>query len=404
MNISSRLTSGLAALALTATTAHLSGAKAPTKTSAGFELSVNSIMRGPKLVGYPPTGLRWSGDSTRLYFEWRRPGDDEAFTYVVSRDGGEPKKLSDAERRNAPPVNGVWDKARRRVLFVDQGDIALVDSVAGTRRDITRTTGSESNPRWARNESAITFVRENNLYIVPLDSGAIEQLTDIAPKKRDPRKTDSQEFVKAEEQKLIEHTRVEAEKKKKAEEKDKARALTKFELADRQSANDIRLSPDGTHAFLVVSERADTSKRPNVPNYVTESSYTEDIPARTYVGDAQDKRTLVVMNLRTGTSQTADAEFAKGRAHRWGMPQITEDGSIAVAHVRSDDNKDRWLVAVDAETGKSRVLDVLHDAAWVRELGGFGPNDPSFGFLPDQKHLWFLSERDGWMHLYTLDV
>src|SRR6266536_2516410 len=59
---------------------------------------------------------------------------------------------------------------------------------------------------------------------------------------------------------------------------------------------------------------------------------------------------------------------------------------------------------VDAETGKTRVLDVLHDTAWVRELGGFGPNDGSFGFMPDQKHLWFLSERDAWMHLYTVDA
>ena len=25
-------------------------------------------------------------------------------------------------------------------------------------------------------------------------------------------------------------------------------------------------------------------------------------------------------------------------------------------------------------------------------------------FLPDNKRMWFLSERDGWMHLYTLDV
>src|SRR5207249_7618004 len=59
-----------------------------------------------------------------------------------------------------------------------------------------------------------------------------------------------------------------------------------------------------------------SSKRPNVANYVTESSYTEDIPARTYVGDAQDKRMLVVMNLHTGKSQTVDGEFAKGRSVR----------------------------------------------------------------------------------------
>jgi dipeptidyl aminopeptidase/acylaminoacyl peptidase len=424
MHIPVRASSWLAALALVATTAHLAGAPAPgrakaAKTAGGFELTVDSIMRGPKLVGYPPSGLRWSGDSSRLYFEWRQAGDDEASTWVVPRDGGPPRKLTDEERRGAPPVGGRWDKMHRRVLFVDRGDIVLLDTVAGTRRQITRTTGNEANPRWARRESAVTFTRDNNLFIVPLESGEIAQLTDVQPRKRDPRDTDSQKFVKAEETKLIEHTRIEAEKKKRAEEKDKARALPKFELADRQSATDLQLSPDGKHVFVLVVERSDTAKRPNVPNYVTESSYTEDIPARTFVGDAQDNRFLVAMNLDTGTSVTAEAPDAGAKdtkdakdtkeketkpARRWGMALLSEDGALAVAHVRAANNKDRWLVAVDPETGKVRVLDTLHDDAWVREAGGFGPVDPSYGLLPDQKHVWFLSERDGWMHLYTVDA
>ena len=386
--------------AIVAAVVPLAGAPGP------FALTVDSIMRGPKLVGYPQTGLRWSGDSARLYFEWRRPGDDEAATWVVDRDGHGLRRLTDDERRGAPPVAGAWDRAHRRVLFVDQGDIVLVDSVANTRRSITRTTGAESSPRWARHESAVTFVRDNNLFLLTLDgaSGGVTQLTDVGPRKRDPRDTDSQKFIKAEEQKLIEHTRIEAEKKKKAEDKEKAHALPKYELADRQSATDLQLAPDDKHVFIVVTERADTSKRPNVPNYVTESSYTEDIPARTYVGDSQDKRTLVVMNLETGKTVAAASKFAESRDVRWGMPQMSEDGAVAVAHVRAGDNKDRWLVAVDPESGAARVIDALHDEAWVREVGGFGPNDPSFGWLADQKHVWFLSERDGWMHLYTVDA
>src|SRR5262249_8176935 len=160
--------------------------------------------------------------------------------------------------------------------------------------------------RWARNDTTVTFVRENNLFAVPLDRGDIEQLTDVGPRKRDPRETDSQKFIKTEEDTLIEHTRVEAEKKKRKEEKDKASGLPKYELADRQTAPDLQLAPDGKHVFIIVSERSEAAKRPNVPNYVTDSSYTEDIPARTFVGDAQDKRTLVVLNLDTGKSATAD--------------------------------------------------------------------------------------------------
>ena len=89
MHIPSRVACGLAALAVIAGTAHPATKAVP--AAGGFELTVDSIMRGPKLVGYPPTGLRWSGDSSRLYFEWRRPEDEEASTWVVGREGGQPR-------------------------------------------------------------------------------------------------------------------------------------------------------------------------------------------------------------------------------------------------------------------------------------------------------------------------
>ena len=374
-------------------------------------------MRGPKLVGYPPTGLRWSGDSSRLYFEWRQAGDDEPSTWVVARDGGQPRKLTDEERRSAPPVNGRWDKAHRRVLFVDRGDIVLLDTVAGTRRQITRTTGNEANPRWARRESAITFTRDNNLFIVPLDSGEIAQLTDVQPRKRDPRDTDSQKFIKAEEPKLIEHTRVEAEKKKKAEEKDKANALPKFELADRQSATDLQLSPDGKHVFVLVVERADAAKRPNVPNYVTESSYTEDIPARTFVGDAQDQP--LAGGHESGDGQDRDGRRSRrpaprtqrkrrtrrtrrSRRVRWGMPLLSDDGALAIAHVRARPTTRiaGWWPSIRRRARSACSTRCTTTRGCARSAGS-APVDPSYGLLPDQKHVWFLSERDGWMHLYT---
>jgi dipeptidyl aminopeptidase/acylaminoacyl peptidase len=134
---------------------------------------------------------------------------------------------------------------------------------------------------------------------------------------------------------------------------------------------------------------------------VTESSYTEDIRRGSRVG-AQDRRTLVVMNLETARENGGGAVRRQAR-RSVGHAADPEDGSIAIATVRANDNKDRWLAAVDADTGAARVVDHLHDDAWVRELGGFGPDAP-FGFLADQKRLWFLSERDGWMHLYVVDA
>ena len=392
-----------------------------TSVGSHFELTVDSIMRGSDLVGYPPTGLRWSADSQKLFFEWRKPGEKEASTYVVGRDGGQPRKLPDGEVKSAPAANGRWDKAHRRVLFVDGGDIVLVDSEKGTRRQITRTTGSESNARWAKHDTQVTYVRDGNLFIVPIDSpdsGIVTQLTDVAPKKSEPKLTDSQKFLRDEEEKLIDYVRTQKEQKKKDEEKEKKDKLPMFELQDRQSAVDLMLSPDDTHVFVLVAERPTGAKNTIVPNYVTETGYTEDIPGRTNVGDTQDRRLLGVLNLRTGKSVWADGSFAPPvveaekpsgtpskaeREIRWSPPVASADGKFVVAAASSADNKDRWLVTIDPETGKTKVIDALHDDAWVREAGtGFGA--PSIQFLPDNKRIWFLSERDGWMHLYTLDL
>ena len=432
-----RFSTGVAAAFFAALFAAAPAAQSPAPASAAakpsrtapVEMTVDSIMRGPDLVGYPPSGLRWSGDSTKLYFEWRKPGEEEASTYVVERAGGEPKKLSKEEAKNAPPAGGRWDKARRRLLFSDGGDIVIFDTATGKRRQVTKTRGGEGSPRWARNDTHVTYVSDGNLFIVAVDGSdtLVSQLTDVTQRRPEPRLTESQQFIKAEEQKLIEHVREEAERRRKREEEAKAEQLPKFELASQQqSAADLMLSPDETHVFIVVNERPSGSKSTIVPDYVTESGYTDDIPARTNVGDTQARRLLAVLNLKTGKSVWADASFAPpvpeaekpkaegatgpegkpGRAAerevRWSMPETSDDGKLVVASARSADNKDRWFVTLDPESGKTKVIDRLTDEAWVREIGGFGGSNVEF--LPDNKRIWFLSERDGWMHLYTLDV
>ncbi|HEX9366665.1 MAG TPA: alpha/beta fold hydrolase [Vicinamibacterales bacterium] len=398
----------------------LAQAPAP-RTDAKLALTVDSLMRGPDLVGYPPDGLRWSADSQKLYFDWRKPGEEEASTYVVDRTGRTPVRLDDAQKKNVPPANGRWDKARRRVVFSDRGDIVMIDG-GGARKWITKTTAGESSPRWAKNDTAITYVREGNLFLVPVDGAGVQQLTDVGPKKVEPRLTDSQKFMRDEEEKLLEAVKEQKDKKKKAEEKDKLDALPALELQDRQTALDLMLSPDDTHVFVLVGERPAGARTVIVPNYVNETGYTEDISGRTAVGDAQNRALLAIVNLKTGKTAWADGSFAPPveepvpatpapgapgkkaeRDIRWSMPDVSGDGKLAVAGARSADNKDRWYIALDPETGKTRVVDTLHDDAWIREAGaGFGSSGVEF--LPDNHRVWFLSERDGWMHLYTQDV
>ena len=394
------------------------------QASAAFPLTVDSIMRGPELVGNPPGNLRWSGDSKELYFEWRMPQEDTAATWVVGRDGGAPRRLTDEERRRAPLPNGQWDARRRRILGVDRGDIVVIDTVARTRIDVTRTTGNESSPRWARGETHVTFVRDNNLFIVPVESvtsGGVVQLTDVATRRADPRVTDSQKALKEEQVKLLDWVEEEAARRKRREALDRARALPKFELADRQGISDAAVSADGKFAFLVVDDGAQP-RSAEVPRWVNETGYTEMIPTppRPKVGDAQNRRRLAILNLESGEGvwagldgetdavtipkppfgdeprPAAKPDAPARRELRWGPPMLSPDGRIAVVSIRAADNTERWLAAVDPETGKTRVLDHIKDDAWVREGGQ--------GWLADNKRVWFLAEHTGWMHLYTVDA
>src|SRR3546814_2857693 len=62
--------------------------------------------------------------------------------------------------------------------------------------------------------------------------------------------------------------------------------------------------------------------------------------------------------------------------------------------VRAVDNKDRWIATVDLAGAKLQSRHRLHDDAWIN----WNYND--FGWMPDNRTLWLLSEQSGYSHLY----
>ena len=117
--------------------------------------------------------------------------------------------------------------------------------------------------------------------------------------------------------------------------------------------------------------------------------------------------------------QDAEAEKkkeAKPREVTWFRALPSPDGESIVVMARSNDNKDRWLVliegpsATNAEDGaegdedeglKAPPLKTIHrlsDEAWIN----WSFND--FGWLPDSRHIYFLSEETGYSQLYLYEI
>ncbi|MDQ2920046.1 MAG: prolyl oligopeptidase family serine peptidase [Acidobacteriota bacterium] len=448
-----------------------------------FELTVDSIMRGPRLVGYPPVGVYWSQDSQRIYFRWKSPEEPrlkEMGLYIVNRDGTGLRRLSDDEARQAPPATGELSKDKTMTVFTEDGDIFVYDHVKNQRRQVTRTTDAETNAHFTFDQKHIYFTRQNNLYVMALDHGLLEQLTDIrsgaAGTSNTPtagggrggglqgqtgqsgqtgtgedqqRGTDSQEYLKKEERGLIESVRERAEQREEQEKKRKEREKRKpFNLPTGQNVLSLTLSPDGKYVIATISQPATGAKNLIVPNFVTESAYTEDITLGTKVGDTQARTRLVIVNVETGDVKNVDhgqrevappvrtrtelntteqvqpergepeakteqqqqsgqqgrraaSEVAQPRDRDVQLSQLqwSEDGKHAALMARSADNKDRWVLWLDPATGKTKVLTKVHDDAWVG-----GPGASTLGWLPDNERVYFQSERDGFAHLYTVST
>jgi dipeptidyl aminopeptidase/acylaminoacyl peptidase len=455
-----------------------------------FDLTIDNIMRGPELVGYEARAVRWSPDSQRLYFQWKQVTDareKDYDTYAVSRDGTGLKKLTEEEAKNAPPPNGEQSKDKKLTVFTENGDVFLYDNSSGRRRQITDTTDVESNAHFTRDQRRVYFTRSNNLFVMSLDTGSLAQMTDIraagAPPvaagtgsggqfgggqfgsgqqaRRDStqqRGTESQEYLKKEERELLDVVKRRAQKREEDEAKRKQQEKRKpFSLQPRQQVGSLQLSPDEKSVIATVTESVEGAKNTIVPNYVTETAYTEDINSRTKVGDQQSRARLAVLNAengevkwvehgqkqvapqtetrtertsaerverreseqsqqQTGQSQqqtggrqsqgeqrTAETEQARQAAEQRErdvqlfQPLWSEDGTKAVILARSADNKDRWILALDPATAKTRVIVNEHDDAWVDGPGAF-----TLGWMRGDQRIYFQSERDGYAHLYTV--
>jgi dipeptidyl aminopeptidase/acylaminoacyl peptidase len=403
------------------------------RTANQFSLTIDNIMRGPELVGYEPAQVRWSHDGQTIYFQWKKYSDKiiaPMDTYAIGRDGVNLRKLSDEEIKQLPPVQGETTRDQQLTVYSNAGDLYVYDTTTGKTRQLTKTTEAESNPRFTQDGKRIAFTRNGNLYVMPLDNGMLVQLTDIrsatapataAPAGRggfgggggrggrggaaaaaetpqEQRGTESQEYLKKEQRELIGVVRDRVALREELQKKQEA-ARKPFTLQARQSVGQLQLSPDEKYVFAGVFETpATAAKNTIVPNYVSDSGYTEDIPGRSNVGDSQGTSRVAILNSATGEVKWVDHGQQK-REIQLGMPVWSEDGTKAVISGRSADNKDRWVFALDPATGATRLLANIHDDAWV---GGPQGTTNVLGWMKNDREVFFVSEKTGFAQLYAV--
>jgi dipeptidyl aminopeptidase/acylaminoacyl peptidase len=179
--------------------------------------------------------------------------------------------------------------------------------------------------------------------------------------------------------------------------RDSARVATLY-LGRSERLGNLSVSPAGHGLLLSTFTPSTQARQTAVPNYVTRSGYTEELTVRTKVGDAQTSGRVAFMTLPSGQVQwlpviPGDDPKPPSQVQLLGW---NEQGDAALVLAVAQDYKTRYLHQVNAD-GTLRTLDVLTDTAWVA-----GPCSSCGGWYDGGRRAWFVSERDGFAHLYTV--
>lgn len=332
----------------------------------------------------------------------------------------------------------------------------------GELTQITRTAAAERSPFFTVggdvgfSRGGTWFVRDRStgLESQPFDIRAGED-----PEEARVKQDAEAAYLERQQPRLLEIVRLRRQREERrlevAKERQSADAsrttLPHYAGKDREAAGS-HLSPTLDHLVLRLRPKdRDEGLRDQMPNYVTASGLVELEEVRMKVGTAEPAaETLLLLrrgdpeavsldasvlpgvaddplaDLREaarerrkereaaakrngdGASEGEGSEVEAGekeaavepkpRPVRFGPVSFNRDGSRAVVQAYSLDNKDRWIAAIDLESGALRPLHRITDPAWIN----YAFRD--LAWLPDDETVYFLSEETGYSHLTLMNT
>lgn len=347
------------------------------------ELTIERLFASPDISGTRPVQLRFSPDGARVTYLRGKQDDlrqQDLWEYHVA-DGvnrmlvdskalvPEDEQLDDVEkaRRERMRIAGkgiveyTWAPDGKSILFPLAGDIYLygLDAAADKAvRRLTNTEAFETDAKVSEGGRYVSFVRNQNLFAIDLESGKERQLTSDGG---ETIRNGMAEFIAMEEM-------------------------------DRDTG--YWWSPDDRFvAFTQVDESpVELAKR----YQVFENSFKVTEERYPFTGKNNVRIKLGVLELATGKQKWLD--LGDDQDIYLARVDWTPDSSTIVFQRQSRDQKRLDLMAADPANGKSRIVLTETSDVWINLH-----NNLKFLEQTPGEFIW-ASERSGFQHLYRYDL
>ncbi len=252
-------------------------------------LTIEQVMADPDWIGPPVERAWWSWDGREVQYETKREGSSVRDTFRQRIDGAAGVRVSDDERSGLDSANPVFDSTRQRMVFVRNGDVFLRDLRSGALTQITRTNDTETRARFAA-DGGVIWRNGNEWYRWSQQAGVAQAASIRADK--DPTAAPKADALREQQLRTLETLARDRAQREAAQKQndawrraDASRAPATVYLGNDVSIVDSALSPDARWLLVVTqAKNADEGQDGKMPLYVTESGYEEFQTVRTRVG------------------------------------------------------------------------------------------------------------------------
>ncbi len=391
-------------------------------------LKLEEIMKGNAFIGSQPENERWSIDGQKVYFDWNPHNELGNSTYFWKKGMSKPELATasevvfsrlDLRKSSNPDVYFYLDKGR---LY----SYSLKNKVS---KKLFQHSSPISNLQVSATAGLLFFRQNDNIFQYNINEGSLIQLTNFRKGKADEVASQKETFLKTQQEELFQFVRDQEALKKWNGEKAKL-SMSDFPkpyFYGKNTFGGLKMDPKGNYATFRLLEEVE-GKREKMEAFITASGYNDIVDTKEKVSVNNlipskfgvynvAKDSVYFINFSTLTHiQDVPKYFElyeknkkvekKNKLIIVQEPIYNDDGSYAVSEIRSQDNKDRWIVRLNLEKNTFEEINYQHDEAWI---GGPGIPSSSFGrgtlgFLADNETVYFQSEETGYSHLYTYNL
>ena len=391
-------------------------------------LQLEQIMKGDEFIGNQPQNHRWSMDGSTVYFDWNPKNELGNSTYYWNSSMNEPQILKDTDK-DFSEIKDTDQKEFETVYYIKEGNLYAYNRRNKSRKKVIIASERIYNIERSNNPDIIFYQQNRNVYQLNIKDFSIVQLTNFKSGSKSEDKEKSKNYLENQQSELFQFVRdTQTKEDWFKERKNKHKEILIKEIYyGKSSLEQLKPSPNGKFITFRLSdyEKQNPTK---VEHFISDNGYTSNKSARSKVSiNNLSKHKMGIFNIEKDTVyyvsfskltgimdypayyQEYDNFKDKEKVEKVVVmvsPIYNKTGTKAVFELRSQDNKDRWIVELNLNSGDITELDHQHDEAWIG-----GPGIPNYnygggtlGFLKDNETIYFQSEVSGFSHLYTLNL